>query len=41
MKKTIYSCSTLDKCINKACKELGVKEEELNYEIIEEKQGFS
>ncbi|HGG0417936.1 TPA: flagellar assembly protein A [Clostridium sporogenes] len=40
MKKTIYSCSTLDKCINKACKELGVKEEELNYEIIEEKQGF-
>ncbi len=34
MKKTIYSCSTLDKCINKACKELGVKEEELNYEII-------
>ncbi|KOR25949.1 FapA family protein [Clostridium sp. L74] len=40
MKKTIYSCSTLDKCINKACKELGVNEEELNYEIVEEKQGF-
>lgn len=40
MKKTIYSCSTLDKCINKACKELGVNEEALNYEIIEEKQGF-
>ncbi len=40
MKKTIYSCSTLDKCINKACKELGINKEELNYEIIEEKQGF-
>ncbi len=40
MKKTIYSCSTLDKCINKACKELGLEKEELNYEIIEEKQGF-
>ncbi|WP_251860551.1 flagellar assembly protein A [Clostridium sp. Marseille-Q2269] len=40
MKKTIYSCSTLDKCINKACKELGIEEENLNYEIIEEKQGF-
>lgn len=35
-----YTKSSLDECIKEACKALGIKEDRLEYEVIEEKRGF-
>lgn len=39
MKKT-YSYATVDKCIVEACRDLRLSPEEINYEIVENKQGI-
>ncbi|WP_443659556.1 flagellar assembly protein A [Clostridium algidicarnis] len=39
MNEKIYSASTIEKCILKATKDLGIAKEDLIYKIIEEKKG--
>ncbi|NSJ92887.1 hypothetical protein G7A79_27900, partial [Coprococcus sp. MSK.21.13] len=38
--KTKFVGSSLEKCIGDACKLFNVKEEELDYEIVEKKNGL-
>jgi len=38
MNEKIYSASTIEKCILKATKDLGIAKEDLIYKIIEEKK---